>query len=216
MRKLADFWGLLKQNLRSQLSQLPWKSQLSQWNSLIFGSKWWKQKKRERKLCLWRYTWLCTVHKLLFIMRLFFLTAAADGDDGFILHELLLSVSCQSVCHLESDTSSLSTKNIKLSPKSWKKQSEPLTPPLLYIKHWLSACASHSFISLPSLPHSVHVSHCIHVRLMWYSGLVPTSSQWNSWFQLGPLLGPLVHVHIHRLKKRGMACFLWLSALLKE
>lgn len=148
------------------------------------------------KVSLWRYSLLCTVHKLFFITRFLFPTAAADGDDGFTFHTLLLSVSCLPVCHHM--TRLQREKNIKSSPKSGQKQSEPLTPTLLYIKQQLSAGTLHSFISPPSLSASVYISS-IHVRQMWGSGLVPTPSQWNSWFQLGPLLGPYVHVHAHTL-----------------
>ena len=32
---------------------------------------------------------------------------------------------------------------------------------------------------------------------MQRSGLIPALSQWNSWFQLGPHLGPYVHVRMY-------------------
>lgn len=104
----------------------------------------------------------------------------------------------------------------------------PPPPSLPPLHQTLTLCMSLTFfyLSLPSLPVSVHVSRSIHVRLMWRSGLIPAPSQWNSWFQLGPLLGPHVHVHTYTLKhtkkrkkrkrESGAACFLWLTALLKE
>lgn len=93
---------------------------------------------------------------------------------------------CKSLSSYKSDACASTKTSTSHQSLESKHQNPPL--PLLFM--------SLTFFYL-SLPVSVYVPRSIHVRLMWRSGLVPALSPWNSWFQLGPLLGPYVHVHMY-------------------
>lgn len=71
-----------------------------------------------------------------------------------------------------------SVQKHQFQTKTWKKLSQILSPFCLCI---------------------LHVSHSAQIKLMWSSGLIPAPSQWNSWFQLDPVLGPSAHSFVHTL-----------------
>ncbi len=144
-------------------------------------------------------------------------SAAAVEADGFILHKLLPSVSRLPVCHFKSDAFA-KYKNTSNCHQSLERNSQKTSLPLFSSKlqpepHVLLSFSSHALpasrLSLDPCQTNVALS------------LIPVLSQWNSWFQLSPLLGLYVHIHTHlhthiHTLKCGAVCFLWLTAMLKK